>query len=373
MPEIQNLVFQGGGVKVIAEACALACLYEAGQLKNTTRACGTSAGSLLALLYSIGFNPSEIKAICMEKDFNDFKDGNIVTDGVRFLTEHGLYKGSHILEFVEQKIIEKLGCDPKITFAQLHAIRQEQIEKTGSSDLKDPYIVITNMSQRKAVVASFEDPIYKDMPISLAVRMSMSYPGAFASVEFKPTPSQPKQVYVDGGVMNNFALDIFDRAKYIADSSEAPDTVVFNPHTLGFRLDNGQEFLEFEEGETVYFPCSGLDFWSSLLETVINSQQGLYRDPENTRRTICSDTFKIPTMELGINGADKLKLDRSGMSSALEYLKANGINVDSMPHLTFTSVSLKDDEEDRDRDRVVVTASTGAKPDVRNKDKCVIS
>lgn len=363
MPKIVNLVFEGGGVKVIAESASLACLYEAKQLNDVKRVCGTSAGALLAILYSIGFNPVEAHQICMKKNFNDFKDGNIVTDGIRFIKEHGIYEGTHLLEFVEQKIVEKLGCSPKITFADLKAMQEQEILETGKSDIKDPYIVITNLSQRKAIVASFEDPIYKDMPIALAVRMSMSYPGAFAAVEYQPTPEQPKQVYVDGGVRKNFYLNLFDDPKYIEDTDRKESEDVFNSSTLGFRLDDQKEFDEYEKREPVYYSCSGIDFWESLLEASISSQEGLYRDQSNASRTICANTYDISTMDLGISHEDKIKLSRSGTQAGLNYLQSHGIHFSPLTAM-ITTVEL-------DNEREVMAPDIQEAPALKDKYCCV--
>ena len=61
MSEIENLVFEGGGVRGIAFTGAIQCLEEKGILKNVKRFAGSSAGALAATMLALNYNASEFK------------------------------------------------------------------------------------------------------------------------------------------------------------------------------------------------------------------------------------------------------------------------------------------------------------------------
>ena len=72
--DFRNLIFEGGGVKGVAYAGALAELEHMGILNKITRVAGTSAGAITAVLLSLGYSIKDISEIIVNKNFNDFKD-----------------------------------------------------------------------------------------------------------------------------------------------------------------------------------------------------------------------------------------------------------------------------------------------------------
>src|SRR5690606_11605033 len=75
--------------------------------------------------------------------------------------------------------------------------------------LPDLYVVGTNLSTGYAEFFSHER--HPDMPLIEAVRISMSIPLFFAARRFGPR----KDVYVDGGVILNYPVKLFDRLRYV--------------------------------------------------------------------------------------------------------------------------------------------------------------
>lgn len=72
---IDNLVFEGAGIRGIAYCGGLLELEERGMLKGVDRVGGTSSGAITACLVSIGYSPQEIYEVIGDTDFGEFNDG----------------------------------------------------------------------------------------------------------------------------------------------------------------------------------------------------------------------------------------------------------------------------------------------------------
>jgi len=71
-----DAVFEGGGVKGIALAGAVAEIEKAGyEFENLA---GTSAGAIVASLLAVGFTAAEMKAELEKLDYNSFKDEGLL-------------------------------------------------------------------------------------------------------------------------------------------------------------------------------------------------------------------------------------------------------------------------------------------------------
>ena len=112
------------------------------------------------------------------------------------------------------------------------------------------YFMGTNISTGFAEVFSSEHT--PRMCVADAVRISMSIPLFFAARR-----SPRGDVYVDGGVLDNYPIKLFDRQKYVEACSHEPpyykehnaqlardgktvSPYVYNEETLGFRLDSAK-------------------------------------------------------------------------------------------------------------------------------------
>ena len=69
-------------------------------------------------------------------------------------------------------------------------------------------IVVTNLNLNRATLCHAKTT--PDMPIRDAVRMSMSIPIYFQACRYSTPGAQHKDIYVDGGVLNNYPLNCFD-------------------------------------------------------------------------------------------------------------------------------------------------------------------
>jgi predicted acylesterase/phospholipase RssA len=206
----RNLVFEGGGVKGTAYAGALQVLHAAGGLDGVERIGGTSAGSITALLVALGYTPDEITEIVLGLDFEQFRDGTFLADVERLFEQYGWYPANTATCAFECLVERRLG-DRRATFADLHA------RAAQDPAFRDLYVVATDLDLRHWAVFSHESPEHSDLPLAHAVRASMAIPFYFTAQEIGG------EVFVDGGVLLNYPIRLFDR--------QDP-----KPATLGFFL-----------------------------------------------------------------------------------------------------------------------------------------
>ena len=140
----------------------------------------------------------------------------------------GWYKGKKFEKWLERLIKEKTGNE-NITFEELH-----------QKGFKELYITGTSLNKQKAVVFSYES--YPKMKIKDAVRISISIPLYFEPVFidssgktfYHPKQKQELDMMVDGGILENFPIHIFDK--------QQPDLF-----TIGFRIDHDPQ-IENDKG-----------------------------------------------------------------------------------------------------------------------------
>jgi NTE family protein len=233
-PAIKNLVFEGAGVKGIAYCGAVQEMESKKIMDGIERVGGTSSGAIIALTISLGYSGKEIENIISKTNFKKFNDGGFFfIGGINRLNKYfGWYKGKKIEKWLEKVIKEKTGNED-ITFEELH-----------QKGFKDLYITGTSLNKQRAVIFSYES--YPQMKVKDAVRISISIPLYFEPVYIDSsgkTFDHPKQkqgfdMMVDGGVLENFPIHIFDK--------QEPDL-----YTIGFRIDHIPQIENDKEDRTL--------------------------------------------------------------------------------------------------------------------------
>ncbi len=207
---------------------ALEVLAQKGILDQVERVAGTSAGAINAVLMGLGYAPDEMLEILAALDFRQFKDDSfgVLRDSERLLHEFSWYKGDVFHAWISDLIERKAG-NPDATFKELQ-------ERGG---FKDMYFCGTNLSTRFGEVFSFEHT--PRTRVADAVRISMSIALFFASIR-----AARGDVYVDGGVLDNYPVKIFDRVKYIdqADcATHARRPPYYEEHNAQLRIEQRAE------------------------------------------------------------------------------------------------------------------------------------
>jgi NTE family protein len=328
----RNLVFEGGGVKGIAYVGALQVLEEKKILPNITRVGGTSAGAINAVMLGLNYSPAEVRQILNKMDFKKFMDDDfgVLRDATRLLNDFGWYKGDYFREWIGEIIAKKTG-NANITFDQV----QQQKEAKG---FRDMYFMGTNISTHFSEVFSHEHT--PRTCVADAVRISMSIP-----LFFTARRSPRGDIYVDGGVLDNYPIKLFDRQRFLDPSTieshgALPEYYVkhnaalkrkklnispyiYNKETLGFRLDSEREIAMFrDQAEPVAESIDDFfDYSFNLLKTLLDAQANYHLHGDDWQRTIYIDTLGVKTTEFSITEAKKNALVESGRKGAETYFE----------------------------------------------------
>ncbi|XP_071955237.1 uncharacterized protein [Antedon mediterranea] len=194
-----NLVFGGGGNRLFAYTGALEVLHEVGILDQCTRYAGTSLGALTACFAALGIPPRHI-IVEVEKVRKDVQ--SMLLDakfGLLSLLPNikrsfGWHPATAYQEWLEVNLEDYAGSR-NITFREFY-------ERTG----KELCTVATNLNQMSAEYCHVKTT--PDMPVILALRMSMSLPVLLGAVKYKLRDTE--DVFVDGGILCNFPIHVYD-------------------------------------------------------------------------------------------------------------------------------------------------------------------
>ena len=325
----RNLIFEGGGVKGIAYVGAMEVLEQKGILQSVQRVGGTSAGAINAVLLGLNYSPAETRDILMRLNFRNFLDDSwgVVRDTDRLLTEFGWYKGEYFRGWIGELIRTKTG-NSESTFNDV------QNKKPGMG-FRDIYLMGTNLSTHFAEVFSVEHT--PRMCIADAVRISMSIPLFFSAKR-----SLRGDVYVDGGVLDNYPIKLFDRQKYVDDATHLSmpqyyqdhnaglqaagiglNPYGYNKETLGFRLDSAKEIAVFRD-QAEPEPQQINDFFEyawSLVGTLLESQESMHLHSDDWQRTIYIYTLGVGTTDFGLDDVKKNALLQSGRDNTTKYFQ----------------------------------------------------
>jgi len=327
--QFRNLVFEGGGMRGIAYVGAMKVMEQHGTLKHIRRVGGTSAGAINALVYTLGYDLAEQRDILASTDFKQFMDDSFgfIRDTKRLLKNFGWYKGDYFETWIGRLIEQKLGK------------RDATFEDLREARLPDLYMIGTNLTTGYAEVFSVER--HSDMPLAAAVRISMSIPLFFAAIRYGPR----QDVYVDGGVVLNYPVKLFDREKYVDMVNEAyaskptdyydkenesfarvhpgRSPYVYNRQTLGLRLDTSEEIALFRYNEPPRGkPIRGFDdYVRALISSIMQVQNNIHLSEDDWHRTLYIDTLDVGTIDFGLGEEKKARLIESGRSCAERYFE----------------------------------------------------
>ncbi|NHN31060.1 patatin-like phospholipase family protein [Paenibacillus agricola] len=278
-----NAVFQGGGVKGVALAGAIAAAEQKGIKFH--QVAGTSSGAIIASLIAAGYNAEEMRAIIQATPFRAFLqrsklfDTKVIGPAARFLLKKGLYSGEALENWIHRLLLAK------------------GIRTFGDLLPNQLRIIASDISQRKLLVLPDDIAQYGINPqlfnISKAVRMSTSIPYFFDPVIIRKAADRrlPNETFadqfiyvVDGGLLSNFPLWIYDYDKVPAFDEMIP--------TIGFQLVGRGASMP----NTIYGPLS---MFKALFSTMMEAHDERYIEDVNRFRTI-----KIPTLGVSITQFD---------------------------------------------------------------------
>lgn len=315
MSEAQNrvdLVLEGGGVKGIGLAGAYSVLRERGY--RAENVAGTSAGAITAAFIAADYSPDELRDIVMSLDYRQFQDKGwedrvpLFPRTLSLLLDLGIYEGVRFEEWMREMLARK-GV-----YAFRNLVRDAEEE-----DLRYRYalqVIASDVSGRRLLVLPRDAPVLgiepDELDVAYAVRMSMSIPIYFEPVRHKNPLTSEKQTIVDGGMLSNFPVWLFD-----CNDDEAPEWPTFglllvepeNRDHLGKRIEKR------ERGVSAL-----LDYVRALAETMMAAHDRLYVEQADYARTISIPTLGIGTTEFDITPERAEALYQSGRAAAEKFL-----------------------------------------------------
>ncbi len=318
----KNLVMEGGGVRGLAYSGALEVLEQKNIIKNVERVAGSSAGAIAGLMVSLGYNSHEVDSILQHLKIQEFNDGKDIFGKIRRIKrEYGVYKGDKFESWLAGLIYHKTG-NANITFLQLHQLHLR------NNDFKDFYCTGTNISRQQLEILCWEK--WPNMKLKTAVHISSCIP-----FYFKPVPVDSKgnevslkdtlskfDLYVDGGMLCNYPINMFDSC---LDGSNPliSENVIYNPETLGLKLERDQQIKEFDSSKVEIAPYqihNMKQYTSAVMNLMMENMNRRSPDLGNEKgRTIYISYGNISSRVRKISLEEKKMLHDNGLMAATKF------------------------------------------------------
>jgi|TARA_B110000259_G_scaffold185424_1_gene234429 predicted acylesterase/phospholipase RssA len=184
-----NLVLSGGAFRGLGILGAIKYLEETDLIKNFKQYIGTSAGAIICFFLIIGYKSYEIKEIILNEINNIV---NIDIENIAFiLDDYGLNDTSQNKEILEKYLDKKIN-QKSITFIEFS-------KKFGVN------LIITGSNLTKRRLEYFNINEYPNMNIIDALLITSCIPIIYKPITFN------EDLYVDGGIYNNFPYKYFDK------------------------------------------------------------------------------------------------------------------------------------------------------------------
>ncbi|ARK21692.1 MULTISPECIES: patatin-like phospholipase family protein [Sporosarcina] len=285
-----NGVFSGGGLKGFALVGAVQELEEQGY--HFENVAGTSAGAIVASFLAAGYTANEIEVMLAEENFQDLLDPRKSLLSFPFMKwlslywRMGLYQGKALEDWFFDKLARK-GC---YTFGDL---------PKGSLKL-----VASDLTNGKMMVLPDDLEQYGYDPdgfsIAKALRMSCGIPYFFEPVRLI---AQKGTIVVDGGILSNFPMWIFDE-----------DTVSVKRPVIGLKLSRDQSEVP---GRSIR---NALQLFEALFATMKNAHDEKYISRDQEKNIIFIPVEDYSATQFDMNEEEIENLLSIGRSRTKDFL-----------------------------------------------------
>lgn len=287
---VANAVFEGGGVKGIGLAGAVAEMEDAGY--RWSHLAGTSAGAVVAGLLAAGYRGEEMGKLLEEVDFRRFLDSGGLPPPVALVLRWGLYRGrvfeGWVRELLAARGVRRFGdlADPQAPDRRLcHRLQ----------------VIASDLTLRRMLVLPRDASRYglhpDRMDVARAIRMSASLP-----LLYEPTRLGRRgqaSLVVDGGLLSNFPI-------WLLDGTGLP--------TIGFLL------VEPSHGRPsrIRGPVS---LMLALVGTMLEAHDRRHLEERDFARTVAIPTLGVGTVEFDLGRERRRQLYQAGRLAARRFLE----------------------------------------------------
>jgi NTE family protein len=307
-----DLVLEGGGVKGIA---LLGAVVELLRRYRFERVAGSSAGAVLAALVATGLDADGVVERTSRLEYDRVPDSwapvPVLAPAVGLLTRSGLHPGRYVTEWLRRELAD-LGVH---TFGDLRR------EDPGDDPALAPWqryrlvVTATDVTRGRLLRLPWD---YRDygldpdaQPVADAVRASLAIPFFFAPRTLRDLRTGRRSTLLDGGVLSNFPVEIFDRTDAVS-----PRWPTFGVGVGDLLSD--EEVSVFPHHRLLPPPVRLLD---SLVATTVNGRDRTYlAQPCVRRRAISIDTSGTRATDFDISAAERARLVTAGATAARDFL-----------------------------------------------------
>src|SRR3984957_6768451 len=191
-----GLVLEGGGALGLAHIGVITWMEE--HRIPVSYVVGTSMGGLVGGIYATGRSPAEVRELINGIDWDQVLSGTVPFRDLSFRRKQDAHEVPGSLEFGLRNGLQfpagfNTGQEVDLI---LDRVALPYSELSSFNDLPIPFAcVATDLVSKKPHV-------FRDGPLSLAMRSTMSLPGIFSPVR------SGDHLYVDGGLLNNIPIDV---------------------------------------------------------------------------------------------------------------------------------------------------------------------
>lgn len=335
-PDIDSLVFCGGGAKIFAHVGVWQALNESNILP--TRFSGSSAGAIMALLCYLGYTSLEI-----DQFFKQFKHEHLVHydfDSTGLSDPASLKTALDYL--IACKVTQLVSRYPGLTYPQgkITFLVLDELRKQCPDCELGKQLVVTGTKIHSRETSYFSLTHTPGMEVSEAVKISASFP-----VLYKPTLLDGVK-YNDGGILNNLPTEPVK-------DSDNQNTVLESEYgnnlgVLVAQFDNGTERNTLDKVmDKVHRENFFLNWIYTQLTGVSDPVSGWVKDRKKLRdhagQSVIIPVGTKSSFSFHMSEADRQSIARNGYEATKSYLQVRGgdcgrVN-DEMMYSTFSSLT----------------------------------
>ena len=315
-----DLVLEGGAVKGLGLFGAVGRLMRAGY--SFPRVAGTSAGSILAAFVAAGMSADELEGVMERLEYSRVPDRGPpglpgVSEGVSLLRGGGAYEGDYLREFVYEELQQRGvttfgdlrrrdgGADKSLKRYQRYKLVVMATDITGGRLLRLPWDYrLLHLKPDEQLVAD-------------AVRASSSIPFYFDPIVLRDGKSGEPTTLVDGGMLSNFPVEVFDRT----DGAEPRWPTLGVKIFPGLPAGSAQLFPDIAmlAAPVMHLPLVRLAE-RVIATTIVGNDQSYLERPCVRRRTIQVDTSAVGLIEFDAPKQKRDAVAANGDKAAQRFL-----------------------------------------------------
>ncbi len=309
-----DLVLEGGGVKGIGLIGAVARLDRD---LSFERIAGSSVGAIVAALVAAGFSGDELRAVLVDFPFAKVRRREglskipVVGRASSLLFSRGMYDTGFVRDWLAD-LLESRGIR---TFGNL---RHDDPDSSLPEDRRYRLVVTaTDVTNGELLYLpwDYRSRFGRDPDTQLvadAVAASFAIPLYFQPVELTDVRTNETHVLVDGGVLSNYPITVFDRTDEVT-----PRWPTFGVKIVPPLPSHDAEMLPFAG----HFRLAGLRELEAVLATMIAGRDQTYLErPCVAMRTMRVDTHAVSIVDFDVDDVTKQQVFANGWNEADRFL-----------------------------------------------------